>query len=71
MAFSIPKPCSKKWNDLTPMSKNNRFCSSCDREIIDFDILTDEQIQHLLTGNKKKICAKISYNRLPIKTSIK
>jgi hypothetical protein len=41
--ISIPTPCHEKASSFTPTSKG-AFCSSCQKEVIDFTSWTDERI---------------------------
>ncbi len=52
---TIPKPCSENWEQMTP-AEQGRFCSSCQRTIIDFTTFTDKELSQFLAGNKGKVC---------------
>ncbi|WP_370174443.1 carboxypeptidase-like regulatory domain-containing protein [Leeuwenhoekiella palythoae] len=39
----IPEPCHEDWSQMT-LSEQGRFCSSCEKEVIDFTQLTRKQI---------------------------
>ena len=32
--ITIPKPCNKDWNSMSP-NKKGRFCNSCSKTVID------------------------------------
>ncbi len=54
--ISIPKPCNENWNTMTPKEKG-RFCSSCDKTVVDFTEKTLEDIQYYLVENKnQRVC---------------
>ncbi|MDG1398393.1 MAG: energy transducer TonB [Polaribacter sp.] len=54
--ISIPKPCNENWNTMTPKEKG-RFCSSCDKTVVDFTEKTNEEIQYYLVENKnQRVC---------------
>jgi len=39
----IPEPCKEGWDNMTPAEKG-RFCSSCQKEVIDFTSMSDSQL---------------------------
>ncbi|MEP7375020.1 MAG: carboxypeptidase-like regulatory domain-containing protein [Chitinophagaceae bacterium] len=39
----IPEPCHEKWSNMTPVEKG-RFCGSCQKEVVDFTSMNDEQV---------------------------
>lgn len=63
MKLSIPKPCSENWNEMTPTEKG-RFCSVCERNLIDFTHFSDDELLRFVKNNKHKICGRFSKNQL-------
>lgn len=41
--LSIPEPCHEGWDNMAP-SEKGRFCSSCQKEVIDFTGMTDDEV---------------------------
>lgn len=56
--FDIPKPCSEKWENMTPQG-SDRFCDVCQKTVYNFEKKREDEIEKLLAQNPK-ICAKIS-----------
>ena len=51
----IPKPCHEDWNTMTP-TQQGKFCSACSKEVIDFSLMSDNQILiYLITLNKNTL----------------
>lgn len=61
--LSIPKPCSEKWNEMTQTEKG-RFCSFCERNLIDFTHFSDDELLRFVKNNNQKICGRFSKNQL-------
>ncbi|MBD1434919.1 carboxypeptidase-like regulatory domain-containing protein [Sphingobacterium sp. DN00404] len=62
MSITTPKPCTEKWDNMSP-SERGRHCSVCQTEVVDFtDWKTDDIIGYIQNTNKK-ICGRI--NRIP------
>jgi hypothetical protein len=43
MTFSVPAPCSKSWDAMTP-TVDGRYCGSCQHEVVDFSRMTEAQV---------------------------
>ena len=54
----IDKPCTADWSKMTP-SSNGRFCTSCEKIVVDFSKKTLDEIKStLITYGDKKICGR-------------
>lgn len=54
--ISIPKPCTEDWNKMT-QTDQGKHCSSCNKVVIDFTGLKNEEIISILLKNKgKRVC---------------
>src|SRR5688572_18266689 len=50
--LNIPNPCHENWDQMTPMDKarpedqvgRGRFCGSCQKQVVDFTTMSDEQL---------------------------
>ncbi|CAD0000768.1 hypothetical protein [Flavobacterium chungangense] len=70
--ISIPKPCNENWNSMSP-DKNGRFCSSCNKTVIDFTKMNNPEIQKYFTENsgEERICGHFKLNQIETAESIK
>ncbi|WP_397301917.1 energy transducer TonB [Nonlabens ulvanivorans] len=65
-SLRIPEPCHEDWNQMTPSVKG-RHCSSCDKTVIDFTIMSDYQIKDFLKMNQgQKLCGHIKKSQLDL-----
>jgi hypothetical protein len=60
--ISIPSPCSQSWHSMSP-NENGKFCNSCQKNIVDFTILSNTQILDLLASSTS-ICGRISQTQM-------
>ncbi|WP_299114909.1 carboxypeptidase-like regulatory domain-containing protein [uncultured Winogradskyella sp.] len=55
LELSVATPCSKKFSDFSP-TKNGGFCDSCNKEVIDFTKMKDENIIKFFQTNTENTC---------------
>jgi hypothetical protein len=58
----IPKPCHEDWKKMPPTRKG-AFCSSCQKEVLDFSNSSNAEINREL-GKAKNPCIKISQHKI-------
>lgn len=61
--LSIPQPCHEDWDKMTP-AENGRHCQNCRKEVIDFSLLSDQQILNLIAQSKSGLCGRFSADQL-------
>lgn len=60
--ISIPEPCHENWFEMSPAEKG-KFCSSCQKNVIDFTNSSDREI--LLAYNKNdSLCGRFKTSQL-------
>ncbi|UUC44556.1 hypothetical protein [Flavobacterium cerinum] len=61
----IPKPCYENWNSMSPDAKG-KFCNSCNKTVIDFTKMKDQEIQKYFIENSetKDICGRFKQNQI-------
>jgi hypothetical protein len=62
--FSIPKPCNIPWNGMTPVDKDQRYCSSCDKVVTDFSEMSDDELMLYFRHNNGKICGRLHQTQM-------
>ena len=56
--IAVPKPCHENWNSFTKTS-NGGFCSSCQKEVIDFTSWSDERLKLYFKNLSHNTCGQI------------
>ncbi|PTQ96886.1 carboxypeptidase-like protein [Mucilaginibacter yixingensis] len=54
--ISIPQPCHEQWDNMKK-EEQGRFCQSCAKTVIDFSVMTDQQVINYLSGTHN-VCGK-------------
>lgn len=63
MQVQVPKPCHENWDQMTETHKG-RFCLSCKKEVIDFSIMTDQQILNHISKAAVGVCGRFNNEQL-------
>lgn len=62
--ISIPTPCHKDWNKMTP-AEQGRFCDSCQKCVIDFTKYTDRELHDFFSKHSgERICGRYNITQL-------
>jgi hypothetical protein len=54
-----PQPCHEPWANMNTI-ENGRFCNSCNKAVIDFTTMTNQQIIDYLSASTGNTCGRIS-----------
>ena len=63
--IAVPKPCDEKWSSFTKTSLGG-FCSSCQKEVIDFTSWSDERIKSYFKNLKRNTCGRFRQDQLKV-----
>ncbi len=69
----IPKPCREDWNKMTA-TQQGKFCSACNKQVVDFSLMSDNQVLNFLSGQPGKLCGRFDAEQLQrplVETKIK
>jgi hypothetical protein len=59
----IPTPCHEDWNKMTPIAQG-KFCGSCSKQVVDFSLMSDQQILNFLSHQSGKLCGRFDAEQL-------
>ncbi|QZK89698.1 carboxypeptidase-like regulatory domain-containing protein [Flavobacterium sp. CHNK8] len=60
--LEIPKPCHADWNSMSATNQG-KFCASCKKEVINFELYTNAQILSEISNNTS-VCGRLSKNQI-------
>jgi len=59
-SINIKSPCQENWSSMTKVEKN-RFCQSCQKVVVDFEAMSDEEVIAYLDKQKgQKTCGRFT-----------
>ena len=61
--IKIENPCKEEWNKMTNV-KGGKFCTYCQKKVIDFTELSDSEIVRILETNKGEICGRFEEEQI-------
>ncbi|MEO8771216.1 MAG: hypothetical protein ABI402_14070 [Ferruginibacter sp.] len=62
--ISVSKPCHEDWNGMQRVNEG-KYCSSCEKTVIDFSLMTDEAVQHyFINNNQAPVCGRFKNTQL-------
>ena len=63
MKISIPQPCNENWHKMLP-SEKGKFCLSCQKEVIDFSVMSKNDIKKYFKALPKNVWGRIEAEQL-------
>lgn len=63
MKLSINNPCLENWNNMDKTTKG-AFCHNCQKEVIDFSKLSDNEIVSVIETRTGSVCGKFNNTQL-------
>lgn len=61
--LSIPTPCSEAWQRMSP-TDDGRYCQHCQKEVIDFTEMTDQELVSYLQQSNGQVCGRVQEGQL-------
>jgi hypothetical protein len=62
--INIDKPCSVSWESMT-ISEQGRYCQKCSHEVVDFTLLSNNEIElYLKSKMNQKACGRFYKKQL-------
>jgi hypothetical protein len=63
LSIHIATPCHEDWQQMTPVDKG-RFCQSCAKQVVDFSVMTDQQILNYISNASGSMCGRFADDQL-------
>ncbi|MET0464860.1 MAG: carboxypeptidase-like regulatory domain-containing protein [Chitinophagaceae bacterium] len=61
--LSISDPCGEDWKGMTP-NGCGRFCGSCQKTVVDFTVMDDQQLALFFKKNTENVCGRFRDDQL-------
>ena len=58
LSINIPDPCKQAWSDMAPV-EDGRFCQHCQKKVVDFSAMTDQEIITVIHKSEGKLCGRL------------
>ncbi|GAB3943274.1 hypothetical protein GCM10028805_09250 [Spirosoma harenae] len=59
----IPNPCQQRWQDMEA-GETGRFCAHCQKTVVDFTAMSDQQLVGYFLAQPKKVCGRFTAEQL-------
>ena len=63
LQIQIPTSCSEDFSKMTPAEKGH-FCNNCEKVVIDFSKMSDQEIANFYKKNGGKLCGRFHHSQL-------
>lgn len=61
----VPQPCHASWDAMAP-NQGGRFCGACQKTVIDFTAMTDQEILSHLASSRASVCGRFRNEQLEV-----
>ncbi len=61
--LKIEKPCTENWNTMQS-ADTGKYCTACNKKVIDFTKLNNEQIINILSSSAGSLCGRLNEGQL-------
>lgn len=61
--LSVANPCHEHWGDMRP-NNDGRYCDSCQKTVVDFTMVSDQEILTWLSGAGNSVCGRFMGDQL-------
>lgn len=58
LILHIPHPCTVPWDEMAPAT-GGRFCDHCQKKVLDFSAMTDNELLAVIGNSNGKICGRL------------
>ncbi len=63
LQIQIPKTCSENWDNMS-VAKQGKFCSACQKNVIDFTLMSDDDVAKFFKKNTENVCGRFAADQL-------
>jgi hypothetical protein len=63
LQIQIDEPCHENWQAMTP-NEQGRFCGSCQKTVVDFSVMTNQEILDYMSKATHSICGRAGTDQL-------
>jgi len=63
LRLRIDNPCAENWDQMRP-EEQGRFCSSCQKTVVDFSNMSDQQVLSWLSRSGQSVCGRFYDDQL-------
>lgn len=63
LRLNIEEPCHQNWDQMTPQEQG-RFCGSCQKMVVDFTLMSDQQLLNYFATASDNVCGRLANDQL-------
>lgn len=62
--LNIKKPCKENWEDFQKLNHTAGYCSQCEKSVVDFSRMSDQELIQYLQTASGKVCGRFKKEQL-------